>query len=229
MGLMGTLMKVAAGYVAAKGVEKLSSGEGLNGLLGGLTGGAQVDASNPMAQMQSQMAQMLGGEGNPMAGMMGMLQNGGLGALMGAAGGGAVAGAAGLGGLLDSFTPQDTTPELEESAGLMLRAMIQAAKCDGGIDDTEKAKLLEAVGEDADPADMAFVQSQLDAPVDAEALAQDTSEAQRLQVYSASLMAITVDTPAEAQYLDALAKAMTLDEAVVNGLHMQMGRQPLYS
>ena len=42
-------------------------------------------------------------------------------------------------------------------------------------------------------------------------------------------MTIRVDTDAEAEYLDRLAKAMGLSELVVNQLHMQMGLQPLYS
>jgi uncharacterized membrane protein YebE (DUF533 family) len=42
-------------------------------------------------------------------------------------------------------------------------------------------------------------------------------------------MAIRLDTQPEAQYLDALARAMELDQPTVNALHMQMGVQPLYS
>jgi uncharacterized membrane protein YebE (DUF533 family) len=281
---MGTLAKVAMGYAAAKGVEKLADG-GLGGLLGG---GEQVEASEPAAQLQSQIAGMFGGGegGNPMEAMAGLLQGGGLGDMMGglmggeaganpmaammekaqgagldlgaltgggegenplaglmsslgggaglaglmaaAGGAAAAAGGAGLGGLLDSFNTQDTSPEMEETAALMLRAMIQAAKSDGGIDEAEKAKILDAVGPDADEDDMNFIQAELAAPVDPKALADATPEAQRAQVYSASLMTIRVDTQAEAAYLDSLAKAMGLDEATVNALHMQMGLQPLY-
>ena len=134
----------------------------------------------------------------------------------------------GAAGLMDAMNAQSTAPEAEAAAGLMLRAMIQAAKSDGGIDKAEQAKILETLGEDADPEDRAFIQAQLKAPVDPEALAADVPEAQRMQVYSASLMTIRVDTQAEAEYLDTLAKAMQLDEAVVNMLHMQMGLQPLY-
>jgi Uncharacterized protein conserved in bacteria len=111
----------------------------------------------------------------------------------------------------------------------MLRAMIQAAKSDGGIDEAERAKILDTVGDDADAEDIAFVQGQLAAPVDIESLADDTPAPLRTQVYSASLMTIRVDTQAEAQYLDALARAMGLDQPTVNALHMQMGVQPLYS
>jgi uncharacterized membrane protein YebE (DUF533 family) len=88
---------------------------------------------------------------------------------------------------------------------------------------------MELVGDDADPADVAFVREQLEAPVDVAGLARDTPPAQRVPVYSASLMTIRVDTDAEAQYLDALAKALDLDEPTVNALHVQQGVHPLYT
>lgn len=258
MSLMGTLAKVAIGYAAARGVDHLSGGKGL----GGLMGGAQVPGDNPMAQIQAQMGQMMGGD-NPLAGIMDKLQSGGLdlSAMMGggaagqaagdkggllsqlggaggaglagllaAAGGMAAAGGKNMGGMLDQFAKSGAAaPQAEETAALMLRAMIQAAKCDGGIDEAERAKILDTVGDDADAEDIAFVQEQLAAPVDVEALAADTPAPLRAQVYSASLMAIRLDTQPEAQYLDALARAMDLDQPTVNALHMQMGVQPLYS
>ncbi len=262
MSLMGTLAKVAIGYATARGVDALSKGQGL----GGLMGGAQVPGDNPMAQIQAQMGQMMGGAGgeNPMAGIMEKLQSGGLdlSAMMGggaagqgaddkdgllsslggagggtglagllaAAGGMAAMGGKNMGGMLDQFAKTGAAaPEAEETAALMLRAMIQAAKSDGGIDEAERAKILDTVGDDADAEDIAFVQGQLAAPVDIESLADDTPAPLRTQVYSASLMTIRVDTQAEAQYLDALARAMGLDQPTVNALHMQMGVQPLYS
>jgi uncharacterized membrane protein YebE (DUF533 family) len=257
---MGTLAKVAIGYATARGVDHLSGGKGL----GGLMGGAQVDGDNPMAQIQAQMGKMMGGAGgeNPLAGIMDKLQSGGLdlssmmggaagagqdsgdkGGLLSQLGGGGGAGLAGIlaaaggmaamggknmGGMLDQFANSGAAaPQAEETAALMLRAMIQAAKCDGGIDEAERAKILETVGDDAD--DIAFVQDQLAAPVDVDALAADTPAPMRTQVYSASLMAIRLDTQPEAQYLDALARAMEIDQPTVNALHMQMGVQPLYS
>ncbi|WP_136442256.1 DUF533 domain-containing protein [Pacificoceanicola onchidii] len=288
MGLMGTLAKIAIGYAAARGVDKLS---GSGGLLGG---GAQIKGEHPASAAQAQMGQalsgqmpdmpqmpdnplndmmetfkqgglgaMMGGMGsagaNPMAEMMEKLQGGGmdLSSMMGAFGGGSSSGGegsgllsqlgtggAGLAGLLgaasmaqgkgagamlDAFNTKDINPQGEEMAALMLRAMIQAAKADGGIDEAEKAKIIETLGDDADAEDMAFVQDQLAAPVDAAGLAGDTPVPMRTQVYSASLMTIRVDTAAEAQYLDSLAKAMALDEPTVNTLHMQMGLQPLYA
>jgi uncharacterized membrane protein YebE (DUF533 family) len=118
---------------------------------------------------------------------------------------------------------------MEKAAALMLRAMIGAAKADGQIDASERAKILDTLGADAEAQDRAFVEAELAAEPDPEALGAEVPPAQRMQVYSAALMTIRVDTEAEAHYLDRLARAMDLDEGTVNGLHMQMGLQPLYA
>ena len=117
---------------------------------------------------------------------------------------------------------------MEENAGLLLRAMIQAAKADGRIDDAEQAKIFEALGENADADDLAFVRGLIEADVDIEGLAADTPAAMAMQVYSMSLLPIRVDTDGEARYLDQLAAALGLNRETVNGLHMQMGAKPLY-
>ncbi|SPF80205.1 DUF533 domain-containing protein [Pseudoprimorskyibacter insulae] len=279
MSLISTLTKVALGYAAARGVDKLSGG-GLQGLLGG---GAQVPASDPMAKNQADMVKAmsgdanpmqgmmdklggfdpsammgaLGGAGNPMAEMMQKMQDLGgvdLSALMGgkpsgdkggllssmpdggagmagmlaAAGGAAAMGGKSVEGLLDQFKGQSPLPDSEQMASLALRAMIQAAKADGTIDEAEKVRILDTVG-DADAEDIAFIEDQLNAKVDIAGLAADTPEPLKAQVYSASLMTIRVDTEAEAAYLNKLAKALDLPETAVNMLHLQMGVKPLYA
>ncbi|SMX48482.1 DUF533 domain-containing protein [Maliponia aquimaris] len=276
MSLMGTLAKLAIGYAAARGVDRMSGGQGLGTLLGG---GAQVKGRTSASAMQDKMKDLVGGKmpegggmadmmkalqggatgaANPMAELMKSMQSGGmdLSAIMGRAGksdgggllsqlgsGGtglagmmsamagtaAAAQAQGAGAMLDAFKTQESAPEADKAAGLMLRAMIMAAKSDGGIDKAEQAKILETLGDDADAEDRAFVKAQLAAPVDPEALAADTPQPMRMQVYSASLMTIRVDTQAEAEYLDQLARTLELDEATVNVLHLQMGLQPLYA
>lgn len=266
MGLVGTLAKVALGYAAARGIDKLSDGQGLGSLL---RGGASVDASDPAARAQAQAqsqaqnpfanvmeamqknaqaaTQAATEPGNPLADMMAKMKDmagttgaeaQGLlnqltqqGSDMMAKLGTAAASAQGavMANVFDTFTPSELEPQSEASAGLMLRAMIQAAKSVGGIDAAEQARILDALGEDADDADRAFVQDCFEAPVDVDALAADTPPEQAAQVYSASLMSINVDTAAEAIYLDRLAKALSLEETLVNTLHAQMGVQPLYS
>jgi uncharacterized membrane protein YebE (DUF533 family) len=130
--------------------------------------------------------------------------------------------------MADAMNPKETAPEMEENAALLLRAMIQAAKSDGGIDTEEQAKILEILG-DADEEDMAFVRAELAAPIDIKGLADATPKMQKGQVYAMSLMTIRVDSAAEAQYLDQLAAALGLDQQSVNAIHLQMGTQPLYS
>lgn len=213
-----------------------------------VAGDAGAEASNPMAAMMQQMTGGGAGGGMDIQGMLGGLMGGGasddgadkgglLSSLGGAAGGGAglagmfaaMGGAADMGGkgvgdMLDGFgKAAPAAPEAEESAGLMLRAMIQASKCDGDIDDAERAKILETIGKDADAEDMAFVQAQLAAPLDVEALARDTPDAQKFQLYAMSMMSIRVDIPAEKAYMGALADALGIDPQTAQMLNMQMG------
>ena len=263
MGLMKTLTKVALGYAAARGVDRMSGGKGLQGLIGG---GAQIKGAHPATKAGSQvtdqmqqgatqaaapmqallanlrtagfdLSSMMGGQGNQAAqggSQKGLLSSmpstggGGFAGMLAAAGGAAAMGGKGAGALLDQFNMEKSAPELEKSAGLMLRAMIQAAKADGHIDAEEKAKILELVGDDATEEDLAFIKAELEAPIDIKGLADATPESQKMPVYSASLMTIRVDTDEEAEYLDRLAQALGLDEPTVNALHVQMGNKPLY-
>ena len=182
--------------------------------------------------------------------------SGGLGDLLGGLGGGAAAGGLGgiLGGLLggqaqrgsqaqndasfgeifnDAMIRQDEpevapTAEQNAIAGLMLRAMIQAAKADGKIDEAEKERLMGQLG-DLDDADRAFIREQMAAPVDAQALAREVPRGLGPQVYMMSLMAIDFDNRTEAEYLNALAQALGIDRQTVNAIHEKVGVQNLYA
>ena len=225
----------AAGNPMAAVMDKMKqSGLDLGALMGGgAAGGALGGMMEKMKQSGFDLSAMMGG-GTPAAGDKGGLLSSvpgggaGLAGVLAALGGAAAASGQGAGQVIDQMKTAETMPQAEETAGLMLRAMIQAAKSDGEIDEAERAKILETLGAEADAQDIAFVQAQLAAPIDVAGLAAATPEAMRPQVYAASLMTIRVDTAAEAQYLDQLAKAMGLTEPVVNMLHMQMGLQPLY-
>lgn len=179
---------------------------------------------------------------------------GGGGGLLGGLLGGAAAG--GLGGLLgdllkgpaqrdaqpqndhsfgevfnDALARQDEpavapTPEQNAVAGLMLKAMIQAAKSDGQIDDQEKQRLLGQLG-DLDDSERQFIREQMAAPVDASALAQEVPKGLEQQVYTMSVMAIDFDNQNEARYLHDLAQAMGLDRRQVDDVHEQLGIQNL--
>lgn len=218
---------------------------GLGGLLDGLTGragGGSVGGSGGLGDLLGQLA---GGSKTRSAGA-----GGGLGDLLGGLLGGAAAG--GMAGQLarkdsqptndasfgelfnDAVARQDEpevapTPEQNAVAGLMLRAMIQAAKSDGTIDDAEKQRLLGKLGDDLDDEERDFIRAQMAAPVDAEALARDVPKGLESQVYLMSLLAIDLDHDDEARYLDKLAQALKLDRPGVNEIHDQLGTTRLYT
>ncbi|SMG23815.1 DUF533 domain-containing protein [Paracoccus sp. J56] len=120
------------------------------------------------------------------------------------------------------------TPEQNALAGLMLRAMIQAAKSDGEIDEQEKAKLMSEFGE-LDDEERAFIREQMAAPVNAAALAREVPEGFGPQIYLMSLMAIEFDNRKEAEYLHELAQNLGLDKETVNGIHQKVGVTSLYA
>lgn len=147
--------------------------------------------------------------------------------------GGAAGG--GLGGLLESVLggagpttlPEPKARQQELAAALALRAMVQAVKCDGELDAAEKRKLMDQIGE-ATREEVAFIDAELQRPVDVAGLARQVPNGMEEQVYLVSLMAINLDQQGEAAYLDALAKALELSPQEVNGLHDRMGAPRMY-
>ncbi|MFK7753593.1 MAG: tellurite resistance TerB family protein [Sedimentitalea sp.] len=250
MGNMQDMISSMTGGAGAGGLQdmlgKMTGGAAggmgsVQDMIGQMTGGAggAGGLQDMMAKMAGQsgfdMSSLMGGATPPSeeeakGGLLAGVPGGGTGlaGILAAAGGAAALAGKGAGDMIDQFGTDETAPQGEETAGLMLRAMIQAAKADGDIDAEEQAKIMDTVGDDARPQDIAFVREQLAAPVDVAALARDTPDMQKMQVYSMSLMSIRLDTQGEAQYLDGLAKAMGLNQQVVNALHLQMGVQPLY-
>jgi hypothetical protein len=153
---------------------------------------------------------------------------GGLEDLLAGAGGG-------LGGLLEALLggagpttlPEPKARQQELAAALALRAMLQAVKCDGELDEAEKRKLMEQMGE-ASREEVAFVNAELQRPVDVEGLARQVPNGMEEQVYVVSLMAIDLDNQREATYLAGLAKALELSPQEVNGLHDRMGAPRMF-
>ena len=100
----------------------------------------------------------------------------------------------------------------------LVRAMIAAARADGHIDDTERQRILGKVQEAGVGAEAeAFFQRELANPVDLDAIvASAKTEEQRVQVYTASRLAIEPDSRAERGYLDLLAGRLGLADALVD-------------
>lgn len=120
------------------------------------------------------------------------------------------------------------TPQQEMAAGLMLRAMIQAAKSDGKIDDSERKKLLGKLG-DVSAEERDFVNAELAAEIDVSGLARQVPNGMEAQVYAMSLMGIDLDNQTEAQYLRDFASELRMDQNSVNHIHDQLGVPKIYS
>jgi uncharacterized membrane protein YebE (DUF533 family) len=110
-------------------------------------------------------------------------------------------------GLLEPQTEADQQV-LEQHTELVLKAMINAAKADGRIDEKEVQRIvgkLQEVGADAE--DQRYVLTQMQKPLETEKLISAARGQPELaaQIYAASLMAIEVDTSAEKAYLGKLA------------------------
>ncbi|SFH32664.1 Uncharacterized membrane protein YebE, DUF533 family [Palleronia marisminoris] len=222
MKLKNVAMQMALAMAAAKGVQAFEKAGGIEGVrrkLSGSKGGTTRSGGFGGLLSQLGIADTGSGGRTDIAGLL----NGLAGTASGASG------AQKMRGLLDTTreTPEDT-PEEEQVSGLMLRAMIQAARADGEIDAAERKSLMEVVG-DADPEETAFIERQMAEPVDPEALARDTPEGHEIEVYTASVIAIQPDNRAEAEYLDRLARAMDLEQRVVNQIHEAQGKPPLYT
>lgn len=124
--------------------------------------------------------------------------------------------------------PPSDTPfapaQAEEQQSLsrhLLRAMIAAAKSDGHIDAKEQSTIFAEMDKlplSAD--DKAFVMDELRKPLDVDAVARGArTPEEAASIYTASLLAIDVDNPAERGYLSLLAARLNLDEALVKHLH----------
>ena len=220
--LLGSLM----------GNRSLASGLGgqlLGGLLGG--GGQQQQQASGLGGI---LSGMLGGGGqqqqsaNPLSGL--------LGSVMGASGG-----AGGISGLLGSVlggggAEQQAAPQLppeqhaaaNDQAVLMIRAMVNAAKSDGRVDEKEQENIISKLGNDVSQDEIAFLKQEFAAPVDVAAFAQSVPQGLEQQIYALSLTSIDLDTNSEAQYLGQLAQGLKLDPNLCNQIHDQVGAPKIF-
>jgi len=120
------------------------------------------------------------------------------------------------------------TPQQDAVAGLMLSAMLQAAKCDGRIDEDEKSKILAALG-DASRDEIAFVNRELSSPVNVQALVDQVPKGLENQIYAVSVLGIDLDSQKEAEYLAALSSALGIGSREVNAIHAKLGAPALFT
>lgn len=224
-----------------------ASAGGLGDLLEQLSqGGAQSKDTTSRGSLDDLLGNLGGQSGNAGGGLGDMLkglQGGGsggggigdlLGGLLGAAPSRGADAGGGFGDLLNQSLRTGREPDVapspaqEAGAALMLRAMIQAAKSDGKIDQAERDKLLNNLGEDVTSQEKAFVNHELAQPVDVAGLAAQVPAGMEQQIYMMSLMGIDLDNRNEAQYLHDLATALSIAPVDVNSVHDSLGVPRIY-
>lgn len=116
------------------------------------------------------------------------------------------------------YHPSQAPQGEAEFALTLVRAMIAAAKADGRIDDEERRRIGEKLslsGLDSDAE--SFLRAELESPLDLDALvATAQTEAQKVELYTASRLAVDADTRAERGYLDLLAGRLGLADQLVD-------------
>ncbi len=221
LGSLGQMMGGGSGQAAQTG------GGGLGGVLGDVIG----SLGNNKA--------VLGGLGA----LAGALLGGGKSASRGAVGGGGLAVLASLAlsalkkagqapsrpprALLEPQTPDDQQA-LEQDAEIIVKAMINAAKADGRIDQQEIEKIIGKLDDDGlTREEKDFFVSEANKPLDLEGVIASAGGQSDMaaQIYAASLLAIEVDTPAEQQYMQQLASGLGLDPQVAAHIEQMLGVQ----
>ena len=191
-----------------------------------------------------QAGNITGGGIGSLGAIAGALLNGGTAAVKGALGGGVLAmlGTMAINalqkklniqssdlesGLLTKFLSNEAIASISstETEKLVLRAMINAAKADGQLDQQEMDKILGKVSSDGISEDeQNFIQNELNKPFDLQNLVADVpNQVVGAQIYAASLFAIDINTDAERNYLRNLAQALGLDAETTTRLHEMTG------
>lgn len=217
----------------AKGGQ--SSGGGLGDLLGSVLGGGQASANQPTQNhtgggMGDILGSLLGGGAKNSSGLGG---ESGLGGLLGSA----------LGKYAQVQNPNMPNPASNETANLpegleldkatehatlIIRAMINAAKSDGQIDQAEQEKIIAKLG-DLSQAEIEFLKREFNAPLDEQAFINSVPKEMQTQIYAVSLAAIDLDSNKEAQYLATLAQGFGFTPELTNALHEHLGAPKIFN
>lgn len=115
--------------------------------------------------------------------------------------------------------------QVQAVAELIVKAMVNAAKADGRIDETEMKRITGNLANDGiDAREQELLTAEMQKPMDTEAVVRAVPNPQvAAQVYAASLLAVELDTDAEKRYLAELAGKLGLDGNVVRNLHAAVG------
>lgn len=256
MDILGTMMQQGMSQSSTSRMSKgLGAGAGgsLDDLMGSLTqmmgGSSQADgpAQAGGGGLGDILGDVLGSLGNNKAALGGLgalagaLLGGGKSSARGAVGGGGLAMLASLAmsalkksgqaparaprALLEAETPQ-AKQALENDAEIIVKAMINAAKADGRIDEKEIGKIVGKLEEGGmTTEEKNFFVTEAKKPMNLDSVVRSAAgEADMAaQIYAASLLVIEVDTAAEQDYMKQLATGLSLHPEVASHIKSTLG------
>ncbi len=256
MDILGTMMQQGMSQSSGSRMTDAfgggKSGGSLNDIMGSLTqmmggGGSGQTAQAGAGGLGGILGDVLGSLGNNKAALGGLgalagaLLGGGKSASRGAVGGGGLAMLASLAfsalkkagqapaqaprALLEPKTPQEKQA-LEDDAEIIVKAMINAAKADGKIDQQEIEKIVGKLDDDGlTQEEKNFFMTEANKPQDLNGVVASAGGQAEMaaQIYAASLLAIEVDTQAEQQYMQQLASGLGLHPQVVSHIESTLG------
>lgn len=244
MSVKRMVTKLALAFAAKKGMEVFRGAGGMSGIRDMLAGNA-----SPETQRGGMLGRIGGTRTSDSGGLGNILSS------LGRAGsaGGSEAGMTGqispinqslgnlFGSLASAFDERKSPASVSDAlnsefdmtdiqsgaeAKTIIRAMVQMAQADGHIDDAEKSALFDIM-HDASPQDQAILQEALSEPVNPKAIAADTPQHARKEVYAAALLIGNPDQPQEKAFLQSLASALELTTRDVEALHTAVGKSYL--
>ena len=117
-----------------------------------------------------------------------------------------------------SFHPSQAPQGEAEFALTLVRAMIAAANADGHIDEAEQKKIADKLALSGISAEAEqFLRAEIEKPLSIDELVKAVqTDAQKLELYTASRLTIDPDTRTERGYLDLLAGRLRLPDALID-------------
>ena len=245
---LGALTDLLGQVMGGSRQSGAAAGGGLGDLLGSVLGGGAGAQGGAGSGLGGVLGSVLGSLANNrsaaggLGALAGAILGGGRGATRGAVGGGGLALLASLAfaalqkagrqpqmptALMEEETPEQQQ-QLEAQAQIIVRAMINAAKADGQIDEAEVQKIIGRLDDNGlTEEEKNFFLVEARKPMDLQGIIAEAAVSQELaaEVYAASLLAIEVDTPAEQQYLQQLAEGLGLPAEAVAHIHATLGVQ----
>ena len=118
------------------------------------------------------------------------------------------------------FTNSGNVSEFDQ-ASILIRAMVMAAKADGGIDWDEQNRMLGEIG-DTRCSEYRLLESEFESDMTIDEFVKTVPVGMEARIYEISLAVIKVDSLAESAYLSRLRECLRLDPAEYREIHRRL-------